>query len=96
MTVWQPFYRTALKQLLRCWLVAVWVLFWSSCSPDFGIEGVIDRFGQITPKILITANAYFYNGKQHDSLSVARNVVARIPSIQENCFWFHLLMEKIR
>ena len=58
-------------------------IIWSSCSPDFGIEGVIDRFGQITPKILITANAYFYNGKQHDSLSVARNVVARIPSIQK-------------
>jgi len=58
-------------------------IIWSSCSPDFGIDGVVDRFGQITPKILITANAYFYNGKKHDSLLVARNVVARISSIQK-------------
>ena len=39
---------------------------WSSCSPDFGIKGVLDRFGQIEPKILFTANGYYYNGKAHD------------------------------
>ncbi len=41
---------------------------WSSCSPDFGIKGVMDRFGQITPKVLFTADGYYYNGKTHDSL----------------------------
>ena len=39
---------------------------WSSCSPDFGVTGVVDRFGQIEPKVLFTANAYFYNGKRFD------------------------------
>ena len=57
-------------------------IIWSSCSPDFGLEGVVDRFGQISPKLLITANAYLYNGKQYDSLSLASEVVKRIPSIQ--------------
>jgi len=41
---------------------------WSSCSPDFGVQGVLDRFGQIRPKILIGADGYYYNGKRHDSL----------------------------
>ena len=36
---------------------------WSSCSPDFGIKGVLDRFGQIEPKVLFTADGYYYNGK---------------------------------
>ncbi|MFQ5498882.1 MAG: acetoacetate--CoA ligase [Candidatus Zixiibacteriota bacterium] len=39
---------------------------WSSCSPDFGFQGVIDRFGQIEPKLLLTANGYQYNGKKYD------------------------------
>ena len=41
---------------------------WSSSSPDFGIKGVLDRFGQIEPKVLVTADGYFYNGKSFDSL----------------------------
>jgi acetoacetyl-CoA synthetase len=41
---------------------------WSSCSPDFGIQGVLDRFGQIEPKVLFTADAYAYNGKTFDSM----------------------------
>jgi acetoacetyl-CoA synthetase len=41
---------------------------WSSCSPDFGIKGVLDRFGQIGPKVLFTADGYFYSGKVYDSL----------------------------
>lgn len=41
---------------------------WTSCSPDFGVQGVLDRFGQINPKVLITSNAYYYNGKTHDCL----------------------------
>jgi len=54
---------------------------WSSCSPDFGINGVVDRFGQIEPKVLFATSGYFYNGKQIDSLPVVSGVVAAIPSI---------------
>jgi len=55
---------------------------WSSCSPDFGINGVVDRFGQIEPKVLFTADGYLYNGKQHDSLAPVRGVLERIASIE--------------
>ncbi len=54
---------------------------WSSCSPDFGVQGVLDRFGQIEPKILFTADGYYYNGKRHDSLAKARLVLAQLPSV---------------
>ena len=55
---------------------------WSSCSPDFGINGVVDRFGQIEPKVLFCADGYFYNGKRCDSLAAVRGVVAVIKSVQ--------------
>ncbi|GAP65646.1 acetoacetyl-CoA synthase [Mizugakiibacter sediminis] len=55
---------------------------WSSCSPDFGINGVVDRFGQIAPKVLFTADAYPYGGKTHDCLDRIRGVLDRIPSIE--------------
>ena len=55
---------------------------WSSCSPDFGIKGIHDRLGQISPKILITVNAYQYNGKEHDCLAKIREVARLIPSIE--------------
>jgi acetoacetyl-CoA synthetase len=54
---------------------------WSSCSPDFGINGVVDRLGQIQPKVLFCAAAYTYNGKQHDCLSKVREIQNRIDSI---------------
>jgi acetoacetyl-CoA synthetase len=55
---------------------------WSSCSPDFGINGVVDRLGQIDPKILFCAAAYSYNGKQHDCLEKVREIQNRINSIE--------------
>jgi acetoacetyl-CoA synthetase len=55
---------------------------WSSCSPDFGIQGVLDRFGQIEPKALLTADGYFYNGKAFDSLARVADVVAQLPSVR--------------
>ena len=55
---------------------------WSSCSPDFGVHGVLDRFGQIAPKVLFTADGYFYAGKSIDSLAAVSEVLAKIPSIQ--------------
>lgn len=54
---------------------------WSSCSPDFGVQGVLDRFGQIEPRVLVTADGYRYAGKEIDSLARVREVVARVPSI---------------
>ncbi|HMK35703.1 MAG TPA: acetoacetate--CoA ligase [Desulfomonilaceae bacterium] len=56
---------------------------WSSCSPDFGIKGVLDRFGQIEPKILFTADGYFYNGKSHDSLERISGIIQQLPSIEK-------------
>jgi len=55
---------------------------WSSCSPDFGTRGVLDRFGQIAPKVLITADGYCYGGKSLDSLAPMSEVIPQIPSIQ--------------
>jgi len=54
---------------------------WSSCSPDFGVNGVVDRFGQIKPKVLFATNGYHYNGKRIDSLPVVAGIVEKIPSI---------------
>ncbi len=56
---------------------------WSSCSPDFGIKGVLDRFGQIEPKILFTANGYSYNGKKFSSLEKISGILASLPSIEK-------------
>ncbi len=55
---------------------------WSSCSPDFGIKGVLDRFGQIEPKVLFTANGYSYNGKRLDSLGRISEILKQLPSIR--------------
>ncbi|HDS15380.1 MAG TPA: acetoacetate--CoA ligase [Proteobacteria bacterium] len=56
---------------------------WSSCSPDFGIKGVLDRFGQIEPKILFTANGYSYNGKKFSSLEKINEILGSLPSIEK-------------
>ena len=55
---------------------------WSSCSPDFGVQGVLDRFGQIEPKVLLCADGYFYNGKEIDSLARVKEFAAQIPSLR--------------
>ena len=56
---------------------------WSSCSPDFGSKGVIERFSQISPKILFVTNEYFYNGKRIDILKRIPEIIEKIPSIKE-------------
>ncbi len=56
---------------------------WSSCSPDFGINGVVDRLGQIQPRVLFCAAAYTYNGKQHDCLAKVAEIQKRIDSIEK-------------
>ena len=55
---------------------------WSSCSPDFGSTGVIDRFGQIEPKVLFAANAYWYNAKVCDTRATLTEVTKSITSIE--------------
>ena len=56
---------------------------WSSCSPDFGINGVMDRFGQIQPKVLFACDGYFYNGKTIDSLPRIAEILGKIDSIEK-------------
>jgi acetoacetyl-CoA synthetase len=56
---------------------------WSSCSPDFGIKGVLDRFGQIKPRVLFTANGYSFKGKKLDSLERIANILKELPSIEK-------------
>jgi acetoacetyl-CoA synthetase len=51
---------------------------WSSCSPDFGVHGVLDRFGQIAPKVLFLADGYFYGGKKLDSLQLVAQLLAKL------------------
>ncbi|MFZ2208656.1 MAG: acetoacetate--CoA ligase [Porticoccaceae bacterium] len=54
---------------------------WSSCSPDFGTTGVLDRFGQIAPRVLFACDGYHYNGKAIDTLPRVREIAAHLASI---------------
>jgi acetoacetyl-CoA synthetase len=55
---------------------------WSSCSPDFGVKGVLDRFGQIRPKVIFCADGYRFKGKSHDSLEKVAGIVSQIQSVE--------------
>jgi acetoacetyl-CoA synthetase len=55
---------------------------WSSCSPDFGINGVLDRFGQIRPRVLLTADGYCYGGQWIDSIGPVAQIVAQLDSVE--------------
>ena len=54
---------------------------WSSASPDFGVQGVLDRFGQIGPKVLFTVDGYWYNGKPQEILDKVADIAAKLPSL---------------
>ena len=56
---------------------------WSSCSPEFGTQGVLDRFGQIAPRILIAVEGYFYAGKAIDCLGKIKDIQAGLPSLEQ-------------
>ena len=56
---------------------------WSSCSPDFGVQGALDRFGQISPRIIFTTDGYYYNGKRFDTLPKVQHMAEQIPSLQK-------------
>ncbi|MFQ5955997.1 MAG: acetoacetate--CoA ligase, partial [Kiloniellales bacterium] len=56
---------------------------WSSCSPDFGVRGVLDRFDQIEPKLLIAVDGYFWEGRRFDTLEKLPEIIAGLPSLEQ-------------
>ena len=70
-------------------------IIWSSCSPDFGVQGVVDRFKQIEPKILITTDYYFYNGKKINILEKINKILEEIPSINKVLVFSYNKKEKL-
>ncbi|MCM2328508.1 MAG: AMP-binding protein, partial [Lysobacter sp.] len=54
----------------------------TSCSPDFGVQGVVDRFGQVEPKVLVCCDGYFYNGKAIETLPRIAEIVAQLPTVE--------------
>ncbi|WP_107850397.1 acetoacetate--CoA ligase [Oceanimonas marisflavi] len=69
---------TAVAMLASASLGAVW----TACSPDFGHQGILDRFGQTAPKVLFTTDGYLYNGKTFNSLERLAEVLPALPSIE--------------
>ena len=59
---------------------------WSSCSPDFGERGILDRFGQIAPKLLFAVDGYYYNGRKIDIGPKVRKVLGDLPSVEATVF----------
>ena len=55
---------------------------WSACSPDFGVNAVVERFGQIRPKVMFAVDGYFYNGKTIDCLPRIREILNRLPEVK--------------
>ncbi|NNL66129.1 MAG: acetoacetate--CoA ligase, partial [Myxococcales bacterium] len=75
---WLPNVPEAVVVLLAC--TSLGAVF-TSCSPDFGVRGVLDRFGQVAPRILFGVDAYFYGGKRHAVLPRLAEVAAALPSV---------------
>ncbi len=71
-------------------------IIWSSCSPDFGVQGVVDRFKQIEPKVLITSDHYFYNGKKINILEKVDDVLKQISSIKKVIIFPYNQKEKLK
>ncbi len=69
-------------------------IIWSSCSPDFGVQGVVDRFKQIEPKVLITSDYYFYNGKKINILDKVNGILNQISSIKQTIVFPYNQKEK--
>ncbi|MCP1337660.1 acetoacetate--CoA ligase [Futiania mangrovi] len=63
---------------------------WSSCSPDFGVQGVLDRFGQIEPRVLFACNGYWYAGKTFELGAKVKEIAAQMPSLERVVFFDHL------
>jgi acetoacetyl-CoA synthetase len=68
-----------MPETIACMLAAASIgAIWSSCSPDFGVQGVLDRFGQIEPKLFIVCDGYWYNGKLQDVSAKVKEIVAKL------------------
>jgi acetoacetyl-CoA synthetase len=77
-------YMPNLPETLVTFLAAASVgAVFTSASPDFGVQGVLDRFSQVSPKLLFVADGYYYNGKTFDSLAKVREIVAGLPSLKK-------------
>lgn len=75
---------TNVPETIICMLAATSIgAIWSSSSPDFGFQGIMDRFGQIKPKILVAVNGYSYNGKPYDTSEKLSKIVDSIESIEK-------------
>lgn len=70
------------ETIIACLAATSLGAIWASASPDFGVQGLIDRFGQIEPKILITADGYFYNGKTLDCLEKIKDVAPHLNGLE--------------
>ncbi len=70
------------ETIIACLAVTSLGAIWSSASPDFGVQGLIDRFGQIEPKVLITVDGYFYNGKTLDCLQKVKEVAPQLRGLE--------------
>ncbi len=71
------------ETVISCLGVASLGGLWSSCSPDFGEQGILDRFGQIEPKVLIACDGYYYNGKTFNITDKIETVLAQLPSVEQ-------------
>lgn len=69
---------TVISMLASASLGAVW----TSCSPDFGVQGVLDRFGQVEPKVFICVDGYYYNGKEFSCIEKNQKIVSQLPSVE--------------
>ena len=83
---------TIISMLATAALVAIF----TSCSPDFGEEGIIDRFGQCNPKIFITTDGYIYGGKKYDIRDKINNISSRITSIEQTIHIKYIDDEEIK
>ncbi len=63
---------------------------WSSCSPDFGVRGVLDRFGQISPKLFLTCDGYWYNGKRFSLADKLPDIIQALPSLEKTVVFSYL------
>lgn len=71
------------ETIIACLAATSLGAIWSSASPDFGVQGVIDRFGQIEPKILIAVDGYYYGGKTIDCLSKLKDIQPALPGLEK-------------
>jgi acetoacetyl-CoA synthetase len=81
------------EAVIACLATASLGAVWTSCSPDFGVQGVLDRFSQAKPRMIFTADGYYYQGKAFDSLERMKHVTAKLSTV-ENIIVFPFIDEQ--